>query len=66
MDKVTLVATCEMSYGGRHYGAGMQFVADPADAAELVKAQQAKEVPPEPRTSAQPKPAARAIEPDKP
>lgn len=42
----TLVAKTLLNYGGRSYGAGMQFVAGQAEAAELIKAGQADEAPP--------------------
>jgi hypothetical protein len=65
MDKVTLVANCELAYGGGHYGVGMQFVANAADAAELVKAQKASEVPRAAPATSKATPLPR-IEPDKP
>lgn len=52
MDKlVTLVANTAVPYGGRLYGAGMQFTCDEASADALVKSQQASRVSPPPDPS---------------
>jgi len=42
--QTTMVANAELSYGGGHYGVGMQFLCDPQHVAELVKSLQASEV----------------------
>src|SRR4051794_5620333 len=64
MDKqVTLIANTELTYGGGHYGVGMQFVCDAQHAAELVKSQQASEVPAEPRPMAKVDPFKSKTEP---